>query len=190
MTDRIQLAEDAAYIVGWSVAGPDGHYDRGGNRVPAPSLDDPAFCWAMLEWLLARDEALLLGRDGTFDRRPYGQHELGAANDWPEALARAVVAAGEAPMPEPQTYESALRELSGCVEALSEASDCICWCFKCVPAGVHDDQPDGHREPLCEMTAAALSAAHALLPPPIEIVAKLNATQAPRSTQMESHGDH
>ena len=100
MTDeRRDLAERAARAMGHTPTahkGPPGYKpavrwtDANGRPVPDPSLDDAALCWAMLEWLDERridDDSIIEGAMFDVLNMP--------VTEWPEALARAVVATAE-----------------------------------------------------------------------------------------------
>lgn len=97
VADRRQLAEAAARRMGWgeSPAQPGEWFnaDTRPKRVGAPSLDDPAFCWAMLEWL----DVAWMREEGATHRDHAGHKVIAQVTRecWPEALARAVLASEE-----------------------------------------------------------------------------------------------
>jgi len=103
MTDDRDLAEQAALAMGW-LPHDALNWRRDGVYVKPPSLADPAFCWAMLEWLLAKSGDWGLEIAPTIRDLPDGVDGLQIqwntlesvqADTLTEALARAVIAAKE-----------------------------------------------------------------------------------------------
>ena len=98
--DRQQLAEDAARAMGWSAPRTTGPYPLqwarpgsgpgGWDRMPRPSLDDPAFCWAMQVRLLDAYSQMRLRRSKHGRRKWHVRGHQGDTAE--EAMARALIA--------------------------------------------------------------------------------------------------